>query len=263
MQTNIFHTVNAGLYLWDGHSGLLIDGIHDGIEQGFSPMPPFLTKNLNRKTGIFSHVDGLLFTHYHPDHYQPGGVHRLMCAANSPALCGPGLLQYCTKIDYIHSDMYRIELAGSKIFAKRTIHDGERFINDPHQSYLIQNQSDSIFIAGDARLSPADAEAFRMVHDGPVACGFFNLFQLASPEGHAFMNILKPERVFLYHLPFKENDRFHYRSLARQVAHNKPASLPAAEILPHMQWIDHKPAAWKSMPQNRQNDSSGQTISQL
>ena len=42
MNTCIFHSVNSGLYFWDGLAGLLVDGIHAGGEQGFSPMPAFL-----------------------------------------------------------------------------------------------------------------------------------------------------------------------------------------------------------------------------
>ena len=36
MKLQIFHTVNAGLYFWNGNSGLLIDGLHTGKGAGFS-----------------------------------------------------------------------------------------------------------------------------------------------------------------------------------------------------------------------------------
>ena len=36
MELQIYHSVNEGLYLWNGTSGLLIDGLHRGREIGFS-----------------------------------------------------------------------------------------------------------------------------------------------------------------------------------------------------------------------------------
>lgn len=69
MRMSIFYSVNSGVYLWDGKSGVLVDGLHHGPEVGFSETPPILCKQLLRQEGLFAHLDGLLFTHLHPDHY--------------------------------------------------------------------------------------------------------------------------------------------------------------------------------------------------
>lgn len=39
MRLQIYHTVNSGLYLWNGKSGLLIDALHGGKGTGFSDTP--------------------------------------------------------------------------------------------------------------------------------------------------------------------------------------------------------------------------------
>lgn len=246
MQTNIFHTVNAGLYLWNGTHGLLIDGVHDGYEEGFSLMPEFLYKNLQHHTGLFGHIDSVLFTHFHPDHFQPAGYRWLTEIPDPPAVYGPGLLRRCSQIRCIAPSVFYIEMPGYQIYAKDTLHECEKFRDVRHQSFLIQSESEKIFVAGDAVLTLEDALEFQKACPGKITAAFFNLYQLASEEGYQFIKQMQPERVFLYHLPFKEDDRFNYRKLARQIVKNTPPQVQKAEILTHMSWIDGKPASWES-----------------
>ena len=245
MNVAIFHSVNSGLYFWDGIAGLLIDGIHAGREQGFSPMPEFLARQSTIHTGLFAHIDGMLFTHLHPDHFQRTGLLRFLNSPDRPCIYGPGLAENCALVRPIRPGMSRIQMAGIYILAKDTVHDGEQFGADCHQSYLIRMGGETFFIAGDAALTPEDATALSGFYGGEVDCGFFNLYQLSSPEGQAFLRILKPKRIFLEHLPFREDDQYHYRHLARQVVRNFPEDLPQVEILHHMAWVDQKPAQWE------------------
>lgn len=245
MNTRIFHSVNSGLYFWDGMAGLLVDGIHTGQEKGFSPMPAFLAGQLARHTGLFAHVDGVLFTHQHPDHFQRQGLHRLLDGPEPPCVYAPGLPENRASIRPIRPGMCRVQMAGAYILAKDTVHDGGKFRDTPHQSYLIRMGGETFFIAGDAALTAEDAAAFSGFYGGEVDGAFLNLYQLSSPRGQDFLRILRPKRLFLEHLPFKEDDRFHYRTLARQAARSLPAGLPRAEILSHMSWIDGRAAQWE------------------
>lgn len=245
MNTCIFHSVNSGLYFWDGMAGLLADGIHDGPEQGFSPMPAFLVGQLNRHRGLFAHTDGVLFTHQHPDHFQRSGLHRLMSAQEDLRIYGPGLPENRASVRPIRPGLCRVQMAGAYILAKDTLHDGRQYRNVAHQSYLICMGGETFFLAGDAVLSEEDGRIFSDFYGGAVDAAFLNLYQLSSPEGQAFLRLLKPRRIFLEHLPFREDDRYHYRSLARQVAKLLPDDLPTAEILSHMSWIDGKAAQWE------------------
>lgn len=258
MDTYLFHSVNSGLYFWDGMAGLLVDGIHDGQEQGFSPMPAFLSGQLARRAGLFAHTDGLLFTHLHRDHFQRAGMLRLLNRPESCSVYGPGLSESQASIRPIRSGMCRVQMAGAYVLAKDTVHEGEKFRQDRHQSYLIRMGGETFFIAGDAVLTAEDALAFDGFYGKEVEAGFFNLYQLAAPQGQEFLRILQPKRVFLIHLPFREDDRFHYRSLAWQVVRQLPQDLPPVEILPHMAWIDGRAARWDSRGKGeREDDLSG------
>lgn len=258
MNTCIFHSVNSGLYLTDGANGLLVDGIHDGPKQGFSPMPAFLERQLVEHTGLFARVNSVLFTHLHEDHYQKDGAAKLLRFLRPPKIYGPGLPESSAAFQPLQSRIYWVHLPGIQAFALDTVHDGAQYRKDPHQSYFIFMGGESFFFAGDAALTPEDASASADIHTRELTAGFFNLYQLASPQGQLFIRSLKPERIFLIHLPFREDDRYHYRSLARQIKKNFPADLPKVEILPHMSWIDEKPAPYWSTngKENKANEDA-------
>ena len=245
MHTAIFHSVDSGLYLWDGENGLLVDGIHQGREEGCSPMPEFLSMQLRRGSGLFAHLTGLLFTHLHRDHYDPERVRHLLRERPELPLYAPGLHSGPAAVRSVRRGEYAVRMGSAYILARDTVHDGERFRGDAHQSYLIRMGGETLFIAGDADLTAEDAAAFSGFYGGAVDAGFFNLYQLSSPQGQDFLRALRPRRIFLEHLPFKEDDRYHYRTLARQVVRSLPGDLPRAEILSHMSWIDGKAAQWE------------------
>ena len=246
MHTAIFHSVNSGLYFWDGENGLLVDGIHNGVEEGCSDMPEFLAVQLQNGCGLFSHLTGVLFTHLHHDHYDARRVRSLVQQRPELPVYGPGLKCDPVRIRPAGQKAWVIRMGSASIFARDTVHDGARFQRDPHQSYLLRMGEEHFFIAGDADLGAEDATAFYEASGGRVNGGFFNLYQLVSSRGQEFVRQLRPERVFLEHLPFKKDDRFHYHRLARQASKGTPGDLPCVEILPHMAGVDGKTALWTS-----------------
>ena len=69
MELQIYHSVNEGLYLWNGTSGLLIDGLHRGREIGFSDTSEQYICMMRQGRSFFAKPNDLLFTHIHEDHY--------------------------------------------------------------------------------------------------------------------------------------------------------------------------------------------------
>ena len=242
MDIQIFHTVNSGLFLWDGKSGILVDGIHEGKTVGFSMMAEKWKNDLRHRTGLFQYTDGLLFTHYHPDHYEKVGVRRLTHSSNPPAFYAPGWSHGCRQIISLNAHMYHLTMGTAEIIAKDTLHDGEQFKNDRHQSFIICMNHTKLFIAGDAKLTLQDARDFQQKCHGNIDAAFVNLYQLTDPDAQECLRALHPSRIFLEHLPFKDDDQFHYGSLAKQVCHHPIPGLPQPEIITHMAWIDRTPA---------------------
>ena len=244
MNLCIFHSVNSGLYLWDGERGLLIDGVFDGREQGLSAMPRVLGEQLNRREGLFAHVDGALFTHLHADHFWRPGLCRLLEGPNPPAVYGPGLAETGVSSRPERPGISRIQLPGATVWSRDTLHEGRCYQDTPHQSYLIRMGGSTAFVAGDAVLQVEDAEAFSGLCDGEIELGFFNPYQLVSLQSREFLQILRPNRILLVHLPFQEDDRYHYWSFAKQCVRKFSGWTPTLEVVPHMAWLDGKSAAW-------------------
>ena len=65
----IFHSVNAGLFLFCDGIGVAVDALHEGRAVGCSPMPEQLARESETGAGLFTHVTGTLFTHLHQDHF--------------------------------------------------------------------------------------------------------------------------------------------------------------------------------------------------
>lgn len=244
MKLHIFHSVNSGLFLWDGNSGILVDGIHDGQNDGASPMPKAWVNQLTNYSGLFAHVDGVLFTHLHGDHFQKNGVIHLLNGPRPLAIYGPGLTENRAEVHPLRQGLFQVYLAGVSILARDTPHDGQGFQSAKHKSYLINMKGESVFISGDAILTAEDAATFCSFSDRAVEAGFFNVYQLLSSQCHEFLRKIQPNRIFLEHLPFPEDDTYNYWTLAREIPRRFPRDLPSPELLPHMSWVDGKSAPW-------------------
>lgn len=240
----LFHSVNSGLYLWDGSNGLWVDGIHTGQELGWSSMPSFLLKELELHTGFFAHTNGVLFSHFHPDHFSRIGMQTLLNHAPSTRVYGPGLVHGDFPIQQLDRDIYKISFPGIQVTAFDTIHDGPKHWATVHQSFWIDIGCKSILLPADAVLNLTLAQQIQQVYPRQPDGIFCNVYQLLSPIGRAFLRQLAPRRIFLYHLPRPEDDRYQYRSLIRRTFELMPPELPALELLPQLSWLDDRAPAW-------------------
>ena len=63
MKIFIYSMTNSGFYFYNNTTGILVDGLYGrGPYQCFSPFPQSLFRNVIEKEGIFSHMDGIIFT---------------------------------------------------------------------------------------------------------------------------------------------------------------------------------------------------------
>ena len=246
MKTKIFHSANAGLYFWDGTLGLLVDGLYRGYSVGFSDLPPSMEHAARSGTGCFARLDGLLFTHLHPDHFDRE-LAQLVWRRGDLPVCAPELDHPAGMLRPICAGTARLRIQHTYILARASVHDGPLFRDVPHRSYLLHTREENFFLAGDAILEPADAEFFRGYYGGGITAAFVNLYQAVSPGGQDFLRRLAPQRIFLYHLPLPKDDRNNFWKLAEQAARDFPRDLPSLTILEQMAWVDQDAAGWSPL----------------
>lgn len=212
----IFHTVNAGLYICNDEQGLLIDGLHLG-SGGFSETPVALLDRLLSHAYPFSGKTDLVFTHLHGDHYDLDLVRRFLQRNphSSIYLPQPGDAKTAQRV---HFDRFVLT-------AFSTVHDGAAFAQVPHRSFCLQAENRQIVICGDGIVHRLLAEQIQALCGDKTDAVFVNVYQLASKEGQEFLNALNPEHIFLYHLPFPEEDPYGYRSMAKNVVARQPENL--------------------------------------
>ena len=62
---------NAGVLIRYRDTALLLDGLFGRKDNPFSLLPPGCREAMLRGEPPFERLDYLLFTHYHPDHFDP------------------------------------------------------------------------------------------------------------------------------------------------------------------------------------------------
>lgn len=224
----IYHTANCGLVLASHGAVLLVDALH-GAPEGFSEVPTAFLSRL--RTGAWKPT-GLLFTHEHPDHYDPDLAREF---GQGIPLITPTRRKNCPILDS-GNQWFRYSIGGIEVLQIPNRHDGEVFRSVPHASLLITLEGRSVFIAGDAALEDAEELDWLWWRTKPQY-GFFNIYQLLKPSVWAMISKNGMERVFLYHLPREEYDAYHYCELAHQSLRKKQNWTPRPELLTPMSLI--------------------------
>lgn len=239
METAIFHAGNAGLFFYQNGTGILIDAIYDGSNVGMSPMPQAWLTDMKQGSGLFGKTDGLLFTHLHPDHYNEELTAAYLAGTNRDiTIYAPDWTRNNIQPDEIGDGMKSFRIGDVQIISRRTVHDGEPWRKDPHESYLIKMGGENFFVAGDAELFAEDAAAFGK-YEYKLDAAFVNLYQLGGRSSMQCIADLDAERVILYHLPFQEDDCCYYWPMGKQAARGFSRRYGIeVEILKHMSWLD-------------------------
>ena len=165
----------------------------------------------------FAGKTDLAFTHLHGDHYDLNLVRRFLQQNphSTVYLPQPG----------DEKTAQRVQFGRFVLTAFATVHDGAAFAQVPHRSLCLQAENCQLVICGDALVHRLLAEQIQALCGDKTDAVFVNVYQIASKEGQEFLDVLNPEHIFLYHLPFPEEDPCGYRSMAKHVAARLPENL--------------------------------------
>lgn len=248
MQTKLYHSVNSGLYFWNGAGGLLVDGLHGcGPYQCFSPMPAELRHGMVRRASLFAHLNGAVFSHGHGDHCDPDAMYFIQHGTPAVPCFLWGGTGNTLPFSPVGPGIFRAEVGGFLVYAIETGHNSvdhkhEALFRLPTCVFLIRNGSEQFLAAADGDLTGKDVERLRPF--GRIDLAFCNSYHLTQPDNLDFFQRAEIDRLAIYHLPFQEDDVFLYRSFAAGLVRRPPPGVSAPFLLKQMAWFDDDRPAW-------------------
>lgn len=216
---------NAGLYIEIDDERFLIDALHYNNDHEFSRLPKNICWDMLHGVGKYSNVHNILISHFHPDHFTLKEVmsyiknNDVREIFSSDKINKRKDLINCIKDSEIKCNI--IEKAQKKNFkvgkieisAFYTPHLGEIYKDITNICYILKGENKSVlFIAdGDYReeffIKNLENENIDVVFVTPI---FFN-----NKNGRAILeNVIKANKVIIYHIPFEEDDKRHYYEIS-------------------------------------------------
>lgn len=205
-------SANAGAVLRFGPLKIWVDALHDDPVPGFSTVSPELFETI-QKNPVFADPDILFTTHRHPDHFSRKLTGQILKKyPNSvPALPVP---EFDGQF-LISEQNNRLSVRGAELRFFRLTHEGEQYADVPNYGCIINYGGFHTLLAGDAAVAdPALAEA---VDGERIDLMLLNFPWLTLRSGRAFLQeVLRPEHLIFFHLPFEQDDRWGYRRAAEK-----------------------------------------------
>lgn len=212
---------NAGLLLEYEGTTLLLDGIFHSRDVPFSSLPEDVWQKLLGREAPFGHVDYLLFTHHHPDHFSAGMTFEYLehnpikgvFLPDAEELEESGLMRGlrahgtpCALLsDQTNHAIYRVA-PNITVRAFRTLHLDKAFESVRHYCYLITFGEKRVLFTADVNYPE---ETLAQTHGAPLHAAFVNpLFFSALSHHRFFKGKLNAEHLCVYHVPFPEDDAY-------------------------------------------------------
>lgn len=228
-QFSVTFTSNTGLLMQYGGTKVLFDSLYGKSGHRFSPLPHFLEKEIMEGKGEFSNIDYLVFSHNHADHFSSDYLKAYLRQNTVKGLFLPeDLLQEKELMDFLKSKKIPTmffsknpSLNGTVVlgnsFRLRAIpmcHQGEIYQEIPHFCFLVSCGKEQFLMTADVDFAQEDFSAFTHTALNGV---FVNPLFFHSKEGQQVISqILHPEEVFVYHIPFESDDVLSMRKMVKR-----------------------------------------------
>lgn len=210
---------NAGLLVTYQGISFMIDGIYGREDHPFSNLTSETWQAMLTGSGHFSRVDYLLFTHAHPDHFSPEMTEEFLRHRDVKGLFLP---TPHTKGEERLAELLRergtpcVQLSGMTdhvtfkiepeitVRAFQTAHLDPKYREVPHFCYLLTLGGTNLLLTADVDYVH---ETLAFLRPFTIDAAFVNpLFFSALSHGKFFKGTLDARQLFVYHVPFPEDD---------------------------------------------------------
>ena len=209
---------SAGLRFTLGDSSILVDALNQAI-QSFRVISQETAKAILSGEPPYTNVQGLLYTHLHPDHYAP--------ALNAQFLqLHPGVKTFFPNPD--SPDHGILNVGPFTVEYQYLEHTPCNYTWRKHYVLLISAGGVRIYVTSDASLDPAQHLAF--LGNRHVDYSFWNSMYLSYPETRRLMDQVS-SKVYIYHMPEPEGDRSGFCRKAQLNLQRYPEELRKVTVL--------------------------------
>ena len=202
-------SANAGVSITMSGKRIWVDCLNDTGALGYSSVSQELLEKMF-KGFMFSSPDMICFTHCHNDHYSDSLV---MKAKNKWPDCILAIPQDRIQGQFLINDKSTIDLGDISVLFTRTQHAGKESYWTDHYGISIFDGESTVIIPGDCKI--ADPAVSYMYGDRKVGLAILNFPWVTLKCGRRFIcDVMKPEHVFVFHLPCEGDDVIGYRKAA-------------------------------------------------
>ena len=211
-------SANAGVCITTPNARYWVDAIHDHHEETFSDVTPELWERMKEHPD-FRNPDVIIFTHLHGDHFSRKLLEEAMRLYPAAKVILPSEREAFREYD----------IFGDTLYTFRTMHEGKAFTDVLHEVILLESGGRTVLFTGDMKVDAGEAKKLMQNIFENTALpmqeseGALNTVFAAFPwettlhGRRAMEEVLRPEEVILYHIPFEKDDLFGYRDGVRKV----------------------------------------------
>ena len=193
---------SAGLYFYCGDSAILVDALNQPF-RSFKGIPDETAEQLIRGTAPFSQIDGLFYTHLHPDHYDQFRNHAFLQRHPNVQAFFP--MRETPEHGVVRAGGFTVEYQ----FLEHTPCD---YAWAKHYVLLLSAGGSTVYITADA---VTDTTAhLKFLAGRQIDYGFFNAMYLSFPETRRLLREAVG-KAYIYHMPEDRND-----GICRKTARN-------------------------------------------
>lgn len=204
-------SANAGVSMQISGKKLWIDALNDTKVNEFSTITPELLKKMKNRNA-FRDPDALIFTHCHPDHFSQELTESVIRSKSEVGLFLPEE-KFATQT--LITDDHIEDIGDVRIHFLKTVHDGEEFRDVPHFALVISSEIEdgkrmNVLVVGDTQIAGEDLRSKLSEYgylDEGIDLAMIDFPWVTLKKGRdAIEEWIQPDHLFIYHLPFEEED---------------------------------------------------------
>ena len=178
---SVYYLANAGIYVTDHHSGILIDGLFEHYD-GFDSLPKSIETAIMEKQPPFERLTTLIFTHTHIDHYSPGKVSAFLQRSPQTGCILP-VFSSSAELEHHFTSAVLIQIPSRHLLDKGII--------VPHTALILKYAGQIFFFSGDSDpvyLNRNIPQNILSACCGQVSMAFVNPFFFSLTSRHRYIS---------------------------------------------------------------------------